>query len=93
MYGLRRYPGRLLLDSKHPYDKWKSDSALRDALASAGFVITGTRGSCYLPGDISYYQPFKMGHQSSFELCSTFGENLVRQMAFQVVWLRDSSKM
>lgn len=29
------------------------------ALISTGFAITGTRGSCYFPGDISYYQPFK----------------------------------
>jgi len=59
MYGLTRYPGRLLLGSKHPYDKWKSYFQLRNTLISTGFTITGIRGSCYLPGDISYYQPFK----------------------------------
>lgn len=59
MYGLTRYPGRLLLGSKHPYDKWKSYFELRSALEISGFEVTGTRGSCYLPGDISYYQPFK----------------------------------
>lgn len=59
MYGLTRYPGRLLLGSKHPYDKWENYFELRSALTNTGFTITGIRGSCYFPGDISYYQPFK----------------------------------
>lgn len=59
MYGLTRYLGRLLIGTKHPYDKWKSYRELRNALRAAGFEIIDAKGSCYLPGDISYYQPFK----------------------------------
>lgn len=59
MYGLTRYLGRLLLGSKHPYDKWKSYFELRNALKSYGFEVNQAKGACYLPGDIGYYQPFK----------------------------------
>ena len=59
MYGITRYAGRLLFGSKHPYDVWKSYFEIRDALKTAGFEIIGVKGACYLPGDISYYQPFK----------------------------------
>lgn len=59
MYGLTRYTGRLLVGSKHPYDKWKSYFELRNALQNAGFKVTTAKGSCYLPGDISYFRPFK----------------------------------
>lgn len=59
MYGLTRYPGRLLLGSKHAYDKWKSYPELKSALQDAGFEVTAVIGACYLPGDISYYTPFR----------------------------------
>lgn len=59
IYGLTRYTARLFIKSKHPYDDWKTYFELRDALVSRGFDVAAARGSCYLPGDISYYQPFK----------------------------------
>ncbi len=59
IYGLTRYLGRRLFGSGHPYDKWKSYFQLRTALEHAGFTVIGVRGACYLPGDFSYYQPFK----------------------------------
>ena len=59
MYGLTRYPGRLVVGSKHPYDNWKSYFQLRNALKSYGFEVNQAKGACYLPGDIGYYQPFK----------------------------------
>jgi ubiquinone/menaquinone biosynthesis C-methylase UbiE len=59
MYGLTRYSGKLLLGSKHPYDKWKSFIELKEALCNSGFKFQSAKGACYLPGDISYYDPFK----------------------------------
>ena len=59
MYGLTRYVSRLFIKSENPYDQWKTYFRLRSVLTSAGFVITGVKGVCYLPGDLSYYRPFK----------------------------------
>lgn len=59
MYGLTRYASRLFIKSENPYDQWKTYFELRDVLTATGFAITGVRGVSYLPGDISYYQPFK----------------------------------
>lgn len=59
MYGLTSYLGRLFFGSKHPYDKWKSYFELRRALMSTGFRLCSSLGACYLPDDVSYYNPFK----------------------------------
>ncbi len=58
-YGLTRYSARAILGSKHPYDRWKSYWELKKALEESGFEIIESRGGCYLPGDICYYQPIK----------------------------------
>lgn len=59
MYGLTRYASRLFIKSENPCDQWKTYFELRSVMRRAGFSITGVRGVCYLPGDLSYYQPFK----------------------------------
>jgi SAM-dependent methyltransferase len=59
MYGLTRYPGRLFFGSKHPYDRWKSYFELGRALVSSNFQLSSSLEACYLPGDLSYYNPFK----------------------------------
>jgi len=60
IYGLTRYSGRLFFGSKHPYDRWKSYFELRRVLVSSNFRLGSSIGACYLPGDLSYYNPFKM---------------------------------
>jgi ubiquinone/menaquinone biosynthesis C-methylase UbiE len=59
MYGLVRYPARFLLGSKHPYDKWKSFSQLEKEMRKSGFRFVSGRGACFLPGDLSYYNPVR----------------------------------
>jgi SAM-dependent methyltransferase len=59
MYGLTRYASRLFIKSENPCDQWKTYFELRNVSTRAGFSINGVRGVCYLPGDLSYYQPFK----------------------------------
>lgn len=59
IYGLTRYASRLFIKSENPCDQWKTYFELRKVATRAGFSINGVRGVCYLPGDLSYYQPFK----------------------------------
>ena len=59
MYGLTRYASRIFIKSENPCDQWKTYYELKSVLKRAGFSVTGIRGVCYLPGDLSYYQPFK----------------------------------
>lgn len=59
IYGLTRYLGRFLFGSRHPYDRWKTYFEHRKVLRSARFKVVDVKGACYLPGDMSYYQPFR----------------------------------
>ena len=59
MFGMTRYLGRLILGSKHPYDKWKTYFEHKHTLKDAGFKVVAVRGACYFPGDLSYHYPIK----------------------------------
>ena len=52
------YPQKKVLEQKegtiHPHDIWKSYWRLKQELMKAGFEVTDIRGSCYLPGLLSY---------------------------------------
>lgn len=52
------YPQKKVLEEKegtiHPHDVWKSYWLLKEQLTKCGFDIADVRGSCYLPGLLSY---------------------------------------
>ena len=52
------YPQKKVLEEKkgtfHPHDVWKSYWVLKNELVNTGFDIKDVKGSCYLPGLLSY---------------------------------------